>query len=1309
MESFRKFCNSNDPKYLEEVPEHVIDVAVSGCTKYLKERRGKRLTQKIFMNAFGLNDDGNEKIKQKYDRDFAEKLLSSFKTNITGARSNDVLRGTSVLVRGAVIRIHSGQVYPEQKKLDMLRHFPDLWKKFILKLGSLPFFENMTNEEREKWMFIEEDSYHNEVIVGDNCLVEFLQPGNITSKLTEKSVSILMQGNPKHPKGWWTGSEIEGFFPRKPGSKARKHTLVMIRSFWGIGTDYKVVKKFSGTTISLEWGSKKKASDVIYVLQSITKSLTMSKKGKWIRPLGKKGTHSIGVVTSPEQFSKIPWEDVNSTVYSQIQSRLVNFTPAAYKSLIQKIIRYRPKEIKFSNKWINLPGPLVFPVETVLRAVIIQLIRLPGSFVPDIQRYVSGQESAFKRLGVVAIEDGHGSTEYTANVLTTALLSQRIKSWKPPLEMVEIATEGALEVLNSNKYWDWRNSQIYTASQKTGKGKRKHKNPFKPFVIEGKQKASQRASAVLDELKSFSSDLALVRSLEDCQVVDGFTKRPKTMYISHCVDQHWAPEMVFFLTPTSVKNLTVQGSHPYSLVLKHLWDDVSSLNPRKQKLVNTDFAKIAARAQSLYLTARQSPQIQRKISSGEYKITCKLNPGWISAMVGTIDVGGSPPALVTLAANSPRELIAIRRPSRDTKSSGLTPEQEERAIGRAKNKLIRGLPLNSAQVPFSFLKDAVIKIKDGDYVIKLKNSSEIPWDSILSQELIYQLCSPLNHKKRVDARRVAITKETKRLRDCLVYISDTAVQENADVYLVKLINRSEDKVLHRALTFLSTYGQRVEMNRVSRDGGGTVLAVSTSDTAAYQLLLMISGLYPAALRPRRGQPSQFSVISGPLLWHVRDMIKDLLAKKTKSVKTSWKTIIDKSGRKLRDYQELAINEMIQNHKKGNVGTFLWMKVGSGKTLIVLKYIQWLIDNKELPPYVIYTVPQSAIASIVTEISQFDIPMTLLVPLKSIRGRTFPAGVKVIQGCTPEPNKINIIASDGNMRKCDEALTQIAEDSLVIFDEVHKNMNDTKRTSVAQSVARLAKEFIAFTGTPVIDSKTYKLISWLEMIVPFEVNDKNFLVAANNMITHPVSTGVIVKRVETFAVMEPSVEKRYLALVPGALGGTNANPRNEDWQEATKLSYEACMVEMVRKTKSYIKDGRRVMVVAKDKKQQEELKKKFQSSGVKSKNIYVLQGGKSIHLTDETVRNGGPDYSVVIVPISRPEGYTLTRCNVMVTSVYPSNEASRTQIEGRINRVNQNSPDVIYDVVHTGILTNILENHNKARSLVKALKEISDKV
>ena len=88
---------------------------------------------------------------------------------------------------------------------------------------------------------------------------------------------------------------------------------------------------------------------------------------------------------------------------------------------------------------------------------------------------------------------------------------------------------------------------------------------------------------------------------------------------------------------------------------------------------------------------------------------------------------------------------------------------------------------------------------------------------------------------------------------------------------------------------------------------------------------------------------------------------------------------------------------------------------------------------------------------------------------------------------------------------------------------------------------------------------------------------------------------------------------------------------------------------------------------------------------------------------------GPDYKVVIVPISKSEGYTLTRCNVMISSVYPSNQASRTQIEGRINRLTQNAKEVYYIIVHTGILTNILQNHNKARSLEKALAEISQKV
>lgn len=62
-------------------------------------------------------------------------------------------------------------------------------------------------------------------------------------------------------------------------------------------------------------------------------------------------------------------------------------------------------------------------------------------------------------------------------------------------------------------------------------------------------------------------------------------------------------------------------------------------------------------------------------------------------------------------------------------------------------------------------------------------------------------------------------------------------------------------------------------------------------------------------------------------------------------------------------------------------------------------------------------------------------------------------------------------------------------------------------------------------------------------------------------------------------------------------------------------------------------------------------------------------------------------------IRKAEGYTLTRLSAMVTSVYPSNQATRTQIAGRINRLSQRSKEILYRTIHVGVLTAILENHN----------------
>jgi hypothetical protein len=64
---------------------------------------------------------------------------------------------------------------------------------------------------------------------------------------------------------------------------------------------------------------------------------------------------------------------------------------------------------------------------------------------------------------------------------------------------------------------------------------------------------------------------------------------------------------------------------------------------------------------------------------------------------------------------------------------------------------------------------------------------------------------------------------------------------------------------------------------------------------------------------------------------------------------------------------------------------------------------------------------------------------------------------------------------------------------------------------------------------------------------------------------------------------------------------------------------------------------------------------------------------------------------------------------MVTGVYPSNNADREQLEGRINRIGQKSPSVQYITVHTGILTYIMNNHNDARNLSAVLSALAGNI
>ena len=145
--------------------------------------------------------------------------------------------------------------------------------------------------------------------------------------------------------------------------------------------------------------------------------------------------------------------------------------------------------------------------------------------------------------------------------------------------------------------------------------------------------------------------------------------------------------------------------------------------------------------------------------------------------------------------------------------------------------------------------------------------------------------------------------------------------------------------MRRVLAYFSTFNSEIEINRVSRDGGGIHHSVVIEDVGAYQFMLKVSMLYPIALRPKKYFPQKFIVPMGPILWDIRNVIaKHLLKKSSKSEMSGWKKIVitDKKKRKPWEHQTIAVNDMIKNYTLGRKGSFLWIPVGMGGPAIKCK-------------------------------------------------------------------------------------------------------------------------------------------------------------------------------------------------------------------------------------------------------------------------------------------------------------------------------------------------------------------------------------
>ena len=224
----------------------------------------------------------------------------------------------------------------------------------------------------------------------------------------------------------------------------------------------------------------------------------------------------------------------------------------------------------------------------------------------------------------------------------------------------------------------------------------------------------------------------------------------------------------------------------------------------------------------------------------------------------------------------------------------------------------------------------------------------------------------------------------------------------------------------------------------------------------------------------------------------------------------------------------------------------------------------------------------------------------------------------------------------------------------------------------------------------------------------------------------------------------------IAALPPRLGGTAAKSR-EDWSGATNIAYDVVTRALVARCVDLVTHDdmpiaeclareeaakgstaaeselidllpQRVMLVAKDTRHAAAILELLLER-LPAHDLFWLNGDATRAAalgvrTEETTtmserlvamgKYGAHPPKVVVVPHHFAEGYTLTWCTVMLTSVYPSNQATRDQLNGRINRLGHVRKVRAIERYHCGLLTIVMVHHNGAKNLRQALEALSSK-
>ena len=1177
----------------------------------------------------------------------------------------------------------------------------------------LAFFSKMTFEERKDYLAENLRAYksgkENHLYDPHNSLsVKFtkIQSKYFIDQLGEEVIASLLAKEDYMPM-----TEVYQLFkPKDKVTKANRHSLVLRPENFAIKSAESKCTSFEGLFL-LRLSEENPLLD----LDQSGKKVTI-KSNECLLAVDNFFERKMSIIYQEhEPLVKATLFEAASALLSEsevaecvlIEPLLAPFSPSLLKSLLQKIIRTKCDFVTHDDK--------EYTAKPFLLTCFILLSLHTGSYNLNKQRFVTGLESALKRLAIITCEDSHtDDTRSITLLLTCAFIRQQNRAWVPSMVHMKRFLELAIEAHESCSMFEYETSKVhYIRIEKDKK--------VNDYVLN---------AIILEKLGSMTGDINLFGHL--AMVGAKSTKySPKKndnalikIPLIHCIDQHSYTSIAHFMPygedDDDVEEDGARATRPFSPLFSRIWSNVGSLNGRRDRarilvMEQNEFVKEVRGAQTCIYAQKFGEKIEDDHSDAvsTYEFNYKIDDSWIAGLIGPLSVKIGKPAvktIVVLRVDDVMEMSTIRNPKSARSNSSndmavdLTAEEKEESIEEAKKLLRAGCPLLHVPAALQQFKGAIVRLVDQvtndiekKYVIRYADSkNDVDWDEATNiRASIPEFVYPDDGASESYTQWLELAIATK----------SNGIAKNAFEILERVLDRYPISVIKRLLMYIANYRPTIKLYDIARDGSSSKLEVSVDDIGVNHILCAICALFPVCLELGA---SSFDVKYGPLLWKIRDLVKKRVDDATMTVDLKenapyWAPIPGDLKNDLFEHQRDSLNEMIKKNKRGKKGHEIFVSVGMGKTGILLSFIQYLVENRRCPTYVVYSAPPSALANARSEFDRFGVPYVDVVTSKS-KGKKN----KVYQDAVFQPFKINIVAHDQMRRdRVHAQLKEHAPDTLFVVDEFHLATSaDTIRSSIALEIARLSRDFVAMTGTIVRNDNPSDLIRWLEMIVEFYVNAYNYLVAFGALVSKKASTGVRVKNKELMCEMTQDEEERYHKNVTARLGG---HAVNFDFLAAIKICYEAADREMVSQINRYVLEKSEIVfVLARNKAHQESLRDAIVASSdgkIREKHIFLVDKDHSIILKPETKTK----YKVVITTLMHVTGYTLTKCRVSVGSVYPSNESTRNQYEGRMNRIGQTAKEIKIITVHCGVLSYMLEHYKRDRSFAEALKEFADDV